>query len=715
MIQYKKDIDHIAVLNLDMKDRTVNIFNHEIVNAFVPVVEHLKKEKEKGKLKGIILTSSKKTFLTGGDLDYLMQNNEPKDIFNYSQKVQKFFRDLENPGVPVVAAINGSVLGSGFELALACHKRIVVDDPKIKIGLPEVNLGLMTGGGASIRLLWLLGIEKAYEVLTSKKIYNPKQAYECGIVDELVSDEDQMMEAARRWILEQKESKRIWDLIPGSSPIEKNNINTLRLVQQMTARSMKDNQGNFPAFSAILNTLAEGLYVDFDTACKIESRYFAELLQTKECKNMMKTFWFDLNKIKNNDMRPKGYGKFRPKKVGIIGAGNMGSGIAISCLLNGLNVVMKDVSKSVVLMSKEYIGNRFLEMLQQNKITKAVQESALANFTSTDDAKDFKDCDIVIEAVFENKNVKVNVTKEAEIYLDQYAILGTNTVSISITELGAQTQRPENFIGLHFFSPVEDVPLCEVVKGKLTSDETVARAFDFVKKIKKTPILIKDNWGFFSSRVQNTFILEGVQMLQEGYPAALIENLAYQAGMRKGALALADTLSLNLVLNYEQQAAKHYGPKYIAHPAVTPLKIMIEEAKRPGRPSKSGFYDYDSQNAERLKLWENLTDHFPMSRGTEDNEELKERLLFVQVLEALWVLYEGVVKSVPEANLGSIYGWGFPSFRGGVIQYICDYGKEAFVAKCKQLEKVHGPRFKVPSNIDKVLDDTPKGKLQGKA
>ena len=714
MIQYKKDIDQIAVLNLDMKDRAVNIFNHEIVDAFVPVIEHLKKEKQKGKLKGIILTSSKKTFLTGGDLDYLMQQKSPTEIFNYSQKVQKFFRDLENPGVPVVAAINGSVLGSGFELALACHKRIVVDNPKIKIGLPEVNLGLMTGGGASIRLLWSLGIEKAYDILTNKKIYNPKQAYECGIVDELASDEAQMIEAARKWILNQKEGKRIWDLQPGSSPIEKNNINTLKLVQQMTARSMKDNQGNFPAYSAILNTLAEGLYVDFDTACKIESRYFAELLQTKECKNMMKTFWFDLNRIKSDDMRPKGYGKFRPKKVGIIGAGNMGSGIAISCLLNGLKVVMKDISKSVALMSKEYITKRFSEMLEQNKITKEVKETALINFSASDDAKDFKECDIVIEAVFENKNVKINVTKEAEAQLDRFAIVGTNTVSISISELGKETLRPENFIGLHFFSPVEDVPLCEVVKGKLTSDETVAKAFDFVKKIKKTPILVKDNWGFFSSRVQNTFILEGVQMLQEGYPAALIENLAYQAGMRKGALALADTLSLNLVLNYEQQAAKHYGPKYIAHPAVTPLKIMIEEAKRPGRPSKLGFYDYDVDNAERLKLWDGLTDFFEVKKSTEDNEELKERLLFVQVLEALWVLYEGVVKSVPEANLGSIYGWGFPSFRGGVIQYICDYGKDAFVAKCKQLEKIHGPRFKVPSNIDKVLGENPTKDLVSK-
>jgi len=363
------------------------------------------------------------------------------------------------------------------------------------------------------------------------------------------------------------------------------------------------------------------------------------------------------------------------------------------------------------LMSKEFISNRFAEMLDQNKITKAVKKTALENFTATDDAKDFKNCDIVIEAVFENKKVKINVTREAESHLDRFAIVGTNTVSISISELGAQTLRPENFIGLHFFSPVEDVPLCEVVKGKLTSDETVARAFDFVKKIKKTPILIKDNWGFFSSRVQNTFILEGVQMLQEGYPAALIENLAYQAGMRKGALALADTLSLNLVLNYEQQAAKHYGPKYIAHPAVIPLKIMIEEAKRPGRPSKLGFYSYDPDSAQRLNLWNGLTDLFQVSKGADNNEALKERLLFVQALEALWVLYEGVVQSVPEANLGSIYGWGFPSFRGGVIQYISDYGKDAFIAKCKQLEKEHGPRFKVPPNIDKVLDESPTKKL----
>ena len=703
MIQYKKDIQNIAYIDLDMKGRKVNVLNHEIVNAFVPLVKHLQKEKEEGKLNGIIFTSSKKSFLAGGDLEYIHQTTDAKDLFNFSQSIQQFFRDLEKPGVPVVAAINGSCLGSGFEFALACHHRIAIDNPKTKLGLPEVNIGLMTGGGASIRLLWLIGIEKAYEVLINKDIYNPREAKAVGIIDELAANEKEMIDKAKRWILSNLDKKRIWDTVPGTSPVENYKIQDLRLVQKLTAHSMKTHHDNFPAYRAILNTLAEGLHVDFDTACKIESRYFAELLQKKECKNMLKTFWFDFNRIKKDDMRPKGFGKFKSKKVGIIGAGIMGRGIAISCLLNGLEVIMKDVSSAVVNLGLENIKLRFSEMVAENKIKEELMNDALARFTATDDSSLFSECETVIEAVFENKNLKVNVTREAEEFLDEHTLIGTNTVSIPISELGSEMEDPEKFIGLHFFHPVEEVPLCEVVIGKQTSQETVARAFDFIKQIRKTPVLVKDQWGFFASRVQNTYILEGVQMLQEGYPASLIENLGFRAGMGKGALALADTLSHHLVLNYEQQAAAHYGPKYIAHPAVTPLEIMINDAKRPGRPSKSGFYDYNEQTAERMHLWKGLEKHFPTREKEYNAQEIMERLLFVQVLETLWVLYEGVIQSVPEANLGSIYGWGFPAFKGGVIQYISDYGAEAFLTKCKHYESIHGPRFKVPGNFNKVM------------
>ena len=689
-----------------MKGRKVNVLNHEIVKAFEPLVSHLEKEKAKGALNGIIFTSSKKSFLAGGDLEYILETNDAKDLFNYSQSIQSFFRALERPGVPVVAAMNGSCLGSGFEFALACHHRIAVDDPKVKIGLPEVNLGLMTGGGASIRLLWLIGIEKAYEVLINHKTYNPREAKAIGIIDALATNETEMIESAKKWIMTHLEEKRIWDTVPGTSPIENYKIQDLRLVQKLTAHSMKTHHDNFPAYRAILNTLAEALYVDFDTACKIESRYFAELLQKKECKNMLKTFWFDFNKIKKDDMRPKGYGKFKARKVGIIGAGIMGRGIAISCLLNGLEVIMKDVSEAVVNLGLENIKLRFREMVEENKIKEELMTDALSRFTATDEAEKFEDCDLVIEAVFENKNLKVNVAKEAERYLGDSTLIGTNTVSIPISELGEEMKDPDKFIGLHFFHPVEEVPLCEIVIGKQTSEETVARAFDFIKKIRKTPVLVKDQWGFFASRVQNTYVLEGVQMLQEGYPASLIENLGFQAGMGKGALALADTLSHELILNYEQQAAQHYGPKYIAHPAVTTLETMINEAKRPGRPSKSGFYNYDEKTAQRLDLWEDLPKHFPTRKKEYDAEEIMERLLFVQVLETLWVLYEGVINSVPEANLGSIYGWGFPAFKGGVIQYISDYGKEPFLAKCKHYENIHGPRFKVPGNFEKVMRES---------
>ncbi len=703
MIHYSKDIDQIVTLTLDMEGRTVNVINHEIGKVFIPVLQHLQAEKAKGQVKGVILTSAKKTFLAGGDLDYLYNAKSAEEVYRFSLTLKDFFRDLESPGVPVVAAINGSALGTGFEMAMACHHRIVIDDQKIRLGHPEVSLGLMPGSGSVIRMMWLLGIRKTFDILTRGKSYTPKEAIHVGIIDELAKDRKEMLEKAKAYLLSVKVGRRPWDTkegkIPGGTAAD---WHVAREISMIAASLENGYKSNFPAPKAILNTLVEGSKVDFDTACRIESRYFTNLLLSKESKNMVKAFWYDLNAIKGGQNRPKGFGKFRPKRVGIIGAGRMGSGIAFNCVSKGIEVVLKDVSKGIADRGKEFTEQQLGNLVKEGKILQEEKAQMLNMISTTESFEDFKTCDLVIECVFENEMVKSKVTRESEIHMDEYAFLATNTVSIPVTQLAKSSTRPENYVGLHFFAPVEDIPLVEIVKGEKTSDETIARAFDFVKKIRKTPIIVKDSWGFFASRVQNTYILEGLIMLEEGLPPALIENLGVRAGMPKGALTMADELSLKLVMKYENQASVNYGPKYIQHPAVSVLNKMIDQLARPGKSAKAGFYDYS--DPEYPVLWSGLEEHFPNKKETYNIKDIIDRFLFAQVIEAVWCLQEKIIQSVPEANLGSIYGFGFPAFKGGVIQYINDYGIRPFVEKCEELEKIHGPRFKAPSLLKNKVE-----------
>ena len=694
MIKYKKDTDNIVTLTLDMGDRQLNLVNHEMYQFFKPVLTHLQKEKARGLLKGIIFTSAKKNFLEGGELDYLQTSVDAKEIYEHSLTLNKFFRALEYPGVPVVAAINGNALGTGFEFALACHHRIVIDDSKIRLGHPEVTVGLMPGNGGVTRLLWLLGLEKAYTILTNGKKYRPKEALKVGIIDEIAKDQKTMMEQAKKWLLENKEGRRRWDIagesIPGGTA--KDPI-IAQVIQKLAAKLSKETYNNYPAPQFILNTLVEASKVNFDIATKIESRYFTELVLRPETRNMISTFWYDYNAIKKGINRPKGFGKFRAKQVGVIGAGRMGSGITFNCVKKGLKVILKDVSRPIAELGKQYSKEQLTTMVEQGTISAAEKEKLYANIITSASPKDFENCDLIIEAVYENEMVKSKALKDSEQYIDEYAIFATNTLSIPISKLAKSSFRPENYVGLHFFYPVEKVPLVEIVKGKHTSDETIARAFDFVRMMGKIPIVVKDAWGFFVARVQNTYILEGITLLQEGYPPALIENLGLQAGMPKGALAFADDLSLRMVLKFENQAAAHYGSQYEPHPSVATLKKMIDDLDRSGKFKQAGFYDYHVENKQ---LWPGLKEHFPTTQTDFDIEVIKERLLFAQVIEAIWCLQEKVISSVPEANLGSIHGWGFPAFTGGIFQYVNNYGFDRFIKRCEQFKENYGPRFRVP-------------------
>jgi 3-hydroxyacyl-CoA dehydrogenase / enoyl-CoA hydratase / 3-hydroxybutyryl-CoA epimerase len=705
MIRYEKDPDNIVTLTLDMEGQKHNIISHDIGKSFLPVLKHLKGEKAKGLLRGVIITSAKKHFLVGGDLEFLYETYDAEALFQTSQTLSQFFRDLESPGVPVVAAINGTALGPGFELALACHHRIAIKRSNIKLGLPETSYGLMPSGGASIRLLWLLGLEQAYHILTNGHSLTPEEALHVGIIDELADNEKDLIERAKDWLLGHRDAKRTWDTegecIPVPSAVSTRNDDmqaaTGNLIRKLTAELYKKYYNNYPAYQAVLSTLAEATKLDFDTACRIQSRYFAYLVTTKEAKNMIKAFWFDNNSIKRGENRPKGYGKFRPRKIGIIGAGLMGSGIAFVCVKAGLHVVLKDISRSVAEKGKEHSAEKLFDLVKRNELTEAEAKEMLSRIVATEQIQALEDCDLIIEAVFENQMLKSKIIKEAEVYLDQYCIIASNTSSIPITKLGKTTIRPANFCGMRFFRPVDDEPLVEIVKGEKTSDETIARAFDFIKLINKIPIVAKDSWGFYAGRVRNTYILEGIAMLQEGYPAALIENMGLQSGMPYGPLAWADDLSLDLIAEYEHQASELYGPKYIKHPATATLELMISE-NRTGKDKRAGFYAYD-KNGHR-KLWSQLQPNGVLLDY--NRAELTQRLLFVQVIEAFWCLQEGIIHSEAEANLGSIYGWSFPACKGGVVQYVTDYGKSSFLARCEAYRLAHGQRFRLPKLLSVV-------------
>ncbi len=703
MIAYKKDADNIVTLTLDMEGRSENIINQKIWSAFIPVLARLKEEKASGKLRGVILTSAKKTFMAGGDLEYLFQATDAEEIFSEAEGLKKFLRDLESPGVPVVAAINGDAIAAGFEVALGCHHRIVLDDPTIRVGLPEVKMGLIPSGGSIVRLMWLLGILNAYSILSEGRRYPPRAALQAGIIDELASSPQDMMKKAKEWLLRTAEGRRPWDVEGRSSPggtAKEREVG--QQIMELSAALGGQYYNNYPAPQAILHILAEGSKVSFDAACRLESRYYTELVLSKACKNMIQAFWFDANAIHAGMERPKGFGRFRPRKIGIIGAGLMGSGIALSCVRNGMEVVLKDVSRPIAGLGIALIARALEEGLQHGEGLPAGGIDFANALHTTEDARDFSDCDLVIEAVFENQPIKEKVTREAALYLDEYAFLASNTISIPISRLATASGRPENFIGLHFFPPAESVPLVEIVRGEETSQETIAKAFDFVRALNKTPVIVKDDWGFYVARVQNTYLLEGISLLQEGYPPALIENLSRQAGMPRSPLALADELGMELVLTYEQQAAAHYGPQYIKHPAADLVEEMLNKHRRPGKLALAGFYDYSADG--RRKLWPGLKQFLVHPLPPTQYTEIIERLLIAQVLEAVWCMQEGVVQSVEAANLGSIYGWGFPASRGGVIQFIRECGKAVFLEKCKALRAQLGPRFRTPGLLKDLFE-----------
>ncbi len=708
-INYEIDDQGIVTLTMDAPNQSANTMNADFREALVAVTQTL--ETNRDSVKGIILASAKKTFFAGGDLRELVQvSPEQADAFQtmLTTQITGPLRKLETLGVPVVAAINGTALGGGWEICLACHHRIAVDDNRIQLGLPEVTLGLLPGGGGTTRLPRLLGMEKAFPYLIEGKKLRPQQALKVGLIHALVDTTEDLIPAAKTWIHANPKSAQPWDekgyKMPGGTPSTPKVAQMLAIAPAILKNKTK---GCYPAPEAIMSAVVEGAQVDFDTALTIEARYFTQLVIGQVAKNMIGTFWFQLNSIKGGASRPSAFSASTVSKVGVLGAGMMGSGIAYACATQGIDVVLKDVSIANAEKGKGYSDKLLAKKVARGHMSESEKQQTLARIHPADEATALAECDLIIEAVFEDSGLKAKVTKEAEPRLTSAGFFASNTSTIPITQLARASAAPDKFIGLHFFSPVDKMPLVEIIKGEQTSDETLAKAFDFVLQIGKTPIVVNDSRGFFTSRVFGTFVNEGVAMLGEGYNASSIENAAQLSGMPVGPLALCDEVSLNLITHIRDQTRSDIeaeGKPYTPHPAEAVIDQMVTRLERCGKAAGAGFYEYPANGKKHL--WPELSTQFENAEKARNAHlpDLKDRLLFIQAIETVRCLEEGVLTSVQDANIGSIFGIGFAPWTGGAIQFINQYGLPAFVARAQQLAEAYGPRFAPPALLIQKAD-----------
>ncbi len=713
-IRWEKDADNIVVLTMDDPNQSANTMNELYGKSMAAVVERL--EKDKDEIAGVIITSAKKTFFAGGDLrDLLKARKEdgPQFLAGVTE-IKRQLRIMETLGKPVVAAMNGTALGGGLEIALACHHRVAINDKSAQFGLPEVSLGLLPGGGGVTRIVRMLGIQDGLmKVLMQGQRMKADKAQKIGLIDELVADRDEMMAKAREWIKANPKAMQPWDQkgykIPGGDP--KNPKFAVNL-PAFPANLKKQVKGaNYPAPLAIMSAAIEGAAVDFDNASLIEGRYFVSLVTSQVAKNMITAFFFNLQAINGGASRPDGVEKFRAKKVGVLGAGMMGAGVAYVTARSGSHVVLKDISAENAEKGKDYSRKLLDKEISKGKMTEEKKEEILGRITATADAKDLEGVDFVIEAVFENTELKHKVFQEIEDVVNPDAVLGSNTSSLPITGLAKGVKKKDNFIGIHFFSPVDKMPLVEIICGKDTCPEALAKTYDYCLQIKKTPIVVNDARGFFTTRVIGTFANEGIAMLGEGVNAQSIEQAAMQAGYPVGTLNLIDEINMETALKIGKAArddAKREGTELPPeHPAEVVMKKMVEELDRPGKLQGKGFYEYPENGKKHL--WPGLTDAFGGSKDM-PFEDIKERMMFIESLEAVKCFDEGVMDSVADANIGSIFGIGFPAWTGGVMQYINQYegGLRGFVARAQELAKLYGERFNPPASL---LEKAEKGEI----
>ena len=702
-------VDGIATLTFDEPGSPVNTmcvdWQNDLTEATAQVV------KDKDVIKGIILASAKTTFFAGADLKGLMRNkaSDAAAVYREIEQMKKNFRALETLGKPVASCINGAALGGGWEVALVGHYRVAVDDRKIQLGLPEITLGLIPGASGITKMTRLLGLMGAQPYILESKLFTPREALELGLVHELVANEGGVAGALRAkalaFIAANPVSIQPWDdkayKMPGGAPSNPKIAGALSVAPAMLKKSTR---GLYPAPEAALAAMVEGAQVDFDTALRIESRYLAKIAVGPVAKNMVNTFFFNMNAIKSGQSRPKDVPRYKPQKVGLLGAGMMGAGIAYAQASRDIATVLKDVSAEKAEAGKAYSVKLTQPRVDKGKLSPYDQKALLDRITPTANAADLQGCDLIIEAVFEARDLKAQVTREAEPMLAPGGFFASNTSTLPISGLAKASVRPEKFVGIHFFSPVDKMKLVEIIRGKETDDETVARAFDYVQSLGKIPIVVNDSRGFYTSRTFGTFVMEGAAMLGEGIPAPVIENAGIQCGMPVGPLAVLDETALSLSVHVLDQTRADFateGKTYTTTPGELLVERMVKELKRNGRAAGGGFYDYPA--GQKKTLWPELKQRFEKPGVAWDLQDIKDRLLYRQAVETARCLQEGVLTTVHDANIGSIFGIGFPAWTGGAMQFIYGTGIDEFAARAEQLAARFGPGFAVSGAVKDAI------------
>lgn len=699
----------IVTLTMDEPNSPVNTMCRQWQADFATLTDQI--VQRRAELRGIIVASAKTVFFAGADLKGVMRSSadDARTVFDEVEGIKRCFRTLETLGIAVVSCINGHALGGGWELALMGHHRIAIDDPKIMLGLPEVNLGLLPGGTGISKMVRLLGLVAAQAYILECKLFDPAEGQKIGLIHELVEPgsqaQQQMLERARSWIAQHPHSQQPWDIkdykMPGGDPRSPRIAGLLSLAPAVLK---KKTRGLLPAPEYALAAMVEGALVDYDTATRIESRYLARLWTTPVTHNLINTLFFNMNAIKSGASRPKDVARSRLSRVGVLGAGMMGSGIAYAQASKGITTVLKDVSLEAAQRGKAYSEKITQARVASGKLSVEQQADLLARIKPTADLADLAGCELIIEAVFENRALKAQVTQEAQTQLAEGGFFASNTSTLPISGLATASRDAKKFIGIHFFSPVDKMKLVEIIRGAQTDDQTLARAYDYVQQIGKLPIVVNDARGFYTSRTFGTFVMEGAAMLGEGIPAAVIENAAMQCGMPVGPLAVLDETALSLSVHVLDQTRADYaaqGQRYTATAGELLVEKMVKEFNRAGRSAGGGFYDYPENQGKQL--WPQLKPLFERADATYTIKTIQDRLLFRQALETARCLHEGVLTQVHDANIGSIFGIGFPLWTGGAMQFIYGMGIAAFQARAAELAAQFGEGFDLTDAVKATI------------
>jgi 3-hydroxyacyl-CoA dehydrogenase / enoyl-CoA hydratase / 3-hydroxybutyryl-CoA epimerase len=701
------DGDGIALLTWNMPDRSMNVITLQGIEELTAIVEQLVAD---AAVKGVVITSAKEAFCGGADLTLLEslgrtyaafakelgEEQAALRFFEESRKLSLLYRRIETCGKPWVAALNGTAVGGGFELALACHHRIAAQNPKTRLGLPEVKVGLFPGAGGTTRVSRMLAPADALQFLTKGDQVRVEKAKAMKLIDAVVPPED-LVTAAKDWIKAGGKAKNPWDVegfkLPGGPVYSKAGMQVFPAVNAIYRRETYD---NYPAIRAILQVVYDGLQLPMDLALRVESRWFAKILRSPEAAAMMRSLFVSMQDLNKGVRRPAAVPANKFRRVGIIGAGFMGASIGYVTAQAGMEVVLIDRDQESADKGKAQSEKLISEQISKGRATAADRDALMARITATPDYGALAGCDLVIEAVFEDRGVKSETYAKAQAAMGDKVIFGSNTSTLPITSLAADFKDQSRFIGIHFFSPVERMMLVEIILGRNTGDAALAAALDYVRALRKTPIVVNDSRGFYTSRVVGTYLREGHLLLSEGVPAAMIENVARMAGMPVGPLSLNDEVAVDLAWKILKATEADLGAAAVDPGQKELLHEMVEKQGRYGRKNRKGFYDYPERGQK--KLWPGLADlqHVKLDPDTIDVQELKDRLLGIQALETARCFEENVLTDVREADVGSILGFGFAPFKGGTLSYIDMMGTKQFVAMCEKLAAKYGPRFVPP-------------------